>query len=168
MTEAGAARLKVLRYELEASLQPVETAHAGKLQCRRGCSGCCVDDLTVFSVEAEAIRRFAPRLLREGRPHPPGACAFLDGGGACRIHPVRPYVCRTQGLPLRWWDDDGTEFRDICPLNADAVDLLGLDGRDCWTLGPFEGRLAQLQAETAGRAPTPADRVRLRDLFEQA
>ncbi|MBK7707050.1 MAG: hypothetical protein IPJ30_15135 [Acidobacteria bacterium] len=52
-------------------------------------------------------------------PHTRGACAFLDQD-ACRIYPDRPYVHRTQGLPLRWIEDDLEEafkYRDICPLN---------------------------------------------------
>src|ERR1017187_2639898 len=71
--------------------------HAERLQCRRGGSSCCVDELTVFDVEAESIRRHHADLLRTGTPHVQGACAFLDGEGACRIYPQRPYVCRSQG-----------------------------------------------------------------------
>jgi Fe-S-cluster containining protein len=28
-------------------------------------------------------------------------CTFLDDGGACRIYPVRPLLCRTHGLALK-------------------------------------------------------------------
>ena len=117
-------------------------------------------------MEAERIRRQNPRLLAEGTPHKEGACAFLDGEGACRIYQDRPYVCRTQGLPLRWLEPDTKdgvlEYRDICPLNEEGPSLESLDEGDCWTLGPMEGRLAALQeAWSAGRL----ERVPLRDLF---
>jgi hypothetical protein len=141
--------------------------HERRLQCRKGCSSCCVDDLTVFAVEAEPIRRLYGELLARGTPHREGACAFLDDTGACRIYAHRPYVCRTQGLPLRWIeerDGDPKELRDICPLNeaGDPIETLPADA--CWTIGPFEERLRRLQLAADGRLT----RVRLRDLFEKA
>ncbi len=156
-----------LHEEVDRELLPLLRTHACRLQCREGCSNCCVDEITVFEVEADRIRRRHTELLRSGRPHPEGACAFLDSHGSCRIYEDRPYVCRTQGLPLRWTGTDGRgspiEMRDICPLNdLDDTPLETLAASDCWTIGPFEGRLAQMQANTtAGRIP----RVHLRDLF---
>jgi hypothetical protein len=123
-----------------------------------------VDDITVFEVEAENIRRRHPALLHSGAAHAAGACAFLDAGGACRIYESRPYVCRTQGYPLRWVDeeDPAMERRDICPLNEEGPSLESLPAAECWTLGPFEGRLAVLQQGFGGRV---LRRVALRDLF---
>jgi hypothetical protein len=131
-----------------------------------GCTDCCQDGITVFEVEAARIRAEAREVLLQ-QPGPAGACAFLSADGACRIYDQRPYVCRTQGLPLRWLDEgpggETVEYRDICPLNEDegAPDLASLAAEACWSIGPFEVRLAQLQAETgaAGR------RVPLRGLF---
>lgn len=98
-----------------------------------------------------------------------GRCAFLDAEDACRIYPHRPYVCRSQGLPLRWLDhDEEQELRDICPLNAgpDGVDLISQPADACFELGPFEGRLAMLQAVHQRAKPgTPLKRVALRNLF---
>ena len=126
------------------------------LACKEGCSGCCVEGLTVFEIEAQRIREAHPELLVSGVASPVG-CAFLDEQGRCRVYEVRPYVCRTQGLPLRWLEEEEgevVEARDICPLN-DAVDLASLSPEQMWTIGPFEERLAQ-----HGEA-----RVALRELF---
>lgn len=123
----------------------------------------------MFTVEAERIRSAHAELLATGVPHAPGACAFLDASGACRIYDERPYVCRTQGLPLRWLDDEaGVEHRDVCELNDVTVagpwpTLLDLPTEACFTLGPAEARLRALQA--ALTADDPLARVRLRDLF---
>lgn len=140
--------------------------HANRLQCRRGCAGCCIDDLSVFEVEAEHIRRHHADLLDHGTPHPEGACAFLDEEGACRIYAHRPYVCRTQGLPLRWTDQlaDGTlaEFRDICPLNDQGRPIEALPADHCWSIGPTEAELARMQNE---RYQDAGRRVALRSLF---
>ena len=77
-------------------------------------------------------------------------------------------MCRTQGLPLRWWDRDCggavTEYRDICPLNEDGPPLDRLPEAACWTLGPTEGRLAALDGAAGGGEPR---RVALRDLFRR-
>jgi len=141
--------------------------HRARLQCRRGCADCCQDGLTVLEVEAERIRCAHPDLLGSGAPHPGGRCAFLDGDGACRIYEDRPYVCRTQGLPLRWWEEGPgggmVEHRDICPLNEEGEPILDLVAEDCWLLGPWEARLAEVQHQAHGRPR----RVALRSLFRR-
>jgi len=156
-----------LHADVDRETAILERRHAGRLACRRGCHACCVDEITVFEIEAQRIRRSHAELLARGRAHPEGACAFLDRRGACRIYDARPYVCRTQGLPLRWTETtaagETVELRDICPLNDVAgAPVEGLPAQDCWSLGPYESRLALLQVETGGAPPR---RVRLRDLF---
>ncbi|MCG8592236.1 MAG: YkgJ family cysteine cluster protein [Proteobacteria bacterium] len=161
-----AQALQLFHREIDAAAAALAARHADRLQCRRGCHACCVDDLTVFEVEADRIRSAHGELLRTGTPHPPGACAFLGEAGECRIYADRPYVCRTQGLPLRWLAEDETEEiverRDICPLNAEGPPLSTLAEDDCWLLGPAEDRLARLQ-ETHPKGPER--RVALRVLF---
>jgi Fe-S-cluster containining protein len=145
----------------------LERRHADRLQCRRGCSACCVDGITVFGVEAESIRRGAGALLARGTPHARGQCAFLDEDGACRIYEHRPYVCRTQGLPLRWLQDrsgETVELRDICPLNEATAPIEELPEDECWTLGVAEARLARIQRRFGGRLT----RVGLRELFRSS
>lgn len=137
-----------------------------RITCKRGCAGCCVDGLTVFEIEAEYIRHQSGELLASEKPHARGACAFLDDDGGCRIYDDRPYVCRTQGLPLRWFEteDDGRmiEMRDICPRNDSEDERVEhLPSEECWLIGPFEGRLAELQREEFGELR----RVSLRGLW---
>ncbi len=169
---AARARLAAIHDEVTARVDELAAALPGSLVCREGCADCCVDDLTVFSVEADLIRHHHAVLLAAGTPHAPGACAFLSDAGSCRIYAQRPYVCRTQGLPLRWQDEDETgapvEMRDICPLNEEplGMPLLDLAASRCWVLGEFEGRLAGLQAEAEGRFDLR--RVSLRGLFGPA
>lgn len=157
--------IAALHDAVDQAVAPLEQQHRDRLQCRRGCTACCVDDLTVFEVEAARIQRHHGDLLREGKAGPVGACAFLDAEGACRIYAHRPYVCRTQGLPLRWLDPDTsppTEWRDICTLNEAGPPIAELAAEACWLLGPYEGQLAMLQAREDGGA---LRRVALRALF---
>jgi hypothetical protein len=160
--------LEELHRLVDEAADEVAARHGDRLRCGHGCADCCVDDISVFEVEADRIRRHCADLLRGGSPHADGACAFLDDDGGCRVYEHRPYVCRTQGLPLRWLEElepgDWVEYRDICPLNVSgepAVEVLPEE--DCWEIGPFEGPLAQLQANLDGGK---LRRVALRDLFE--
>jgi hypothetical protein len=159
--------LEQLYREVDREAEALSRKHAARLQCRRGCSDCCIDGITVFEIEAQRIRDRHADLLEVGRPNPAGVCAFLDDRGACRIYPSRPYVCRTQGLPLRWFADDDevdrVEYRDICALNDLREELLEtLPAEACWSVGHYEGRLGDLQLSFGGNPPR---RVALRDLF---
>jgi len=152
-----------LHEAVDRGVARLQVVHAERLACRRGCSDCCVDELTVFAVEAERIRAAHPSLLADGAPHAVGACAFLDEQGACRVYAERPYVCRTQGLPLRWLDEregETVELRDICPLNEAGAPIEALPEEDCFTLGPFEEALAGLA--------TSSTRTSLRSLFARS
>lgn len=142
--------------------------HGPRLNCRIGCCRCCVDELTVFEVEAMHIRQSFPELVEEGEPHAEGACAFLGSRGDCRIYEARPYVCRTQGLPLRWIEEiseeEIVEMRDICPLNEPGLPVEELSEDLCWSIGPVEERLARLQASIDGGR---LRRIQLRSLFRK-
>jgi Fe-S-cluster containining protein len=157
--------LEQLYEEVDWLAAQLSRRNQDRMQCKRGCSGCCIDEITVFALEAENIREHYPSLLEHGTPHEPGECAFLSKDGACRIYAHRPYVCRTQGLPFRWIDekDDGefVEMRDICPLNEGDGCLERLTRERCWTIGPFEERLVELQIHSNGNMA----RIALRDLF---
>jgi Fe-S-cluster containining protein len=161
----------ILRFHaaIDEVARPVAEQNASRLHCALGCSDCCVDELTVFAIEAELITRHHEELLANGEPHPPGACAMLGASGECRIYPHRPYVCRTQGLPLRWLEEDGdevVEVRDICPKNVEGgPPLEELPPAACWAIGPFEERLAERQANADGGR---GERVALRALFKNA
>ncbi|MAG54653.1 MAG: hypothetical protein CMJ83_00010 [Planctomycetes bacterium] len=163
--EAALRALRDLHGEVDRDAARLAAHHESRIHCARGCADCCVDDLTVFEVEAENIRERFPAVLAENRPHPPGRCAFLDSDGACRIYEARPYVCRTQGLPLLGFTEtpegEITESRDICPLNAEGEPLDALPHAEMWLLGTVELRLQRVQAGFGD----PDDRVALRDLL---
>lgn len=162
----GRTQLEALHREVDEGAVALEAIHRDRLRCSLGCCFCCVDEITVFEIEAERIRRHHAELLAVAEPNPIGSCAFLDDRGGCRIYEHRPYVCRTQGLPLRWEDEtpDGepAELRDICPLNESGRPIEMLPAEECWEIGPFEERLRALQAARPGGQLA---RIRLRDLF---
>ncbi len=158
--------LAQLYAQVDELVAPLLTIHADRLVCAPGCSRCCRDDLTVFKVEAENIRLCNPDLLGKEAPNAAGACAFLDGKGHCRVYAQRPYVCRTQGLPLRWLEQlpqgEVVEYRDICPLNDHGMPIQDLDPEHCWILGPVEEVLVKIQEQFF---PGAMERIPLRSLF---
>jgi 16S rRNA (cytosine967-C5)-methyltransferase len=166
--DAALEELALFRAEVDARAAQLAGRHAERLQCRRGCAGCCLDDLTVFEVEAQVLRKRHPELLASGTAHAPGACAFLDAEGACRVYADRPYVCRTQGLPLAVVEERGgagVELRDVCPLNERGAPLEELAPDALWRIGPFEERLRAIQQRFSGGSLA---RVPLRSLFARA
>jgi Fe-S-cluster containining protein len=166
MNQSLPERIEALYEEIDAAVRFLEAKHGNRLRCGPGCTSCCVDEITVWSIEAENIRSRYAGTLGKMKPHLIGACAFLDGDGTCRIYRWRPYVCRTQGLPLHWTEEqeDGTvvAFRDICPENEPGIPVESLDEDSCWTIGPVEETLARLQHRYRNGEMT---RVALRELF---
>ncbi len=151
--------------QIDREANRLAAVHAGRLHCRPGCVDCCIDGISINEVEALNIRHFFGDVVNKGTPHPDGACAFLDRSNKCRIYDQRPYVCRTQGLPLHWIEErDGktVALRDICRLNDQGKPIEQLPENECWEIGPIEEELAKLQiAYNKGLMK----RVQLRELF---
>ena len=165
------SKLKILHESVSHRADALHTRHAAFTQCKSGCADCCQDELTVFDVEAHRIVHFFEHNTSATLTlHPPGQCAFLHPQTRdCQIYEVRPYVCRTQGLPLRILEesDDGwDEYRDICPLNDDPdhpIEMLTAD--DCWEIGPVEESLWRLTADSGSGSPIER-RLKLRAIAQ--
>ena len=117
--------------QLTAQLNERYKAH---LQCRAGCSGCCHHHLSIFPVEAAAVKiaiqalpqdtkniiqQQANDILEQEAKGNPVACPLLVDD-KCSIYDSRPIICRTQGLPLLYEAEDGNLEVDFCPLNFTA------------------------------------------------
>lgn len=94
--------------------------YRSQIQCAKGCAECCLLE-TVVPLEASVIAAYlqsTPAILeRFCLPDQPqeqnSRCVFLNNQ-VCLIYPVRPIICRTHGLPIRYSENAGI---DICPLN---------------------------------------------------
>lgn len=79
------------------------------LDIQRLCKGLCVsfDGLMERHIELHAEDgMIVPNLKMDGKEE---ACAFLDAGGRCGIHPFRPGLCRL--FPLgRYYEEDGFRY----------------------------------------------------------
>lgn len=149
------------------------------LRCRAGCASCCHVELTVAAVEADAIVAYladAGADVREsihGRAdRRDGRCVMLDDDDLCSIFPVRPLVCRTQGLPLLYPHDvvpieavlARTDRGSItaCPLNFEERKPTIDDAIDAARLDTMLGLVDHLDAEARGVSSRP--RVALRTI----
>lgn len=136
------------------------------IKCKIGCCDCCIDGITVFLIEAENIKKNHSDLLKVGIAASEGKCAFLNNAGECRIYSDRPYVCRTQGLFLRWTetvdDNEVYEYRDTCPVNDDS-EILTLGEDKFLLIGDFEDDLQKLQFDEYQNYK----RLELRSLFHR-
>lgn len=184
--------LAALHAETDARFAESIAAIGAPIGCKPGCAACCVDGLTVWQVEADAIAAYvrrpnAPPL----RVHPEGACAFLGADRQCQVFAARPYVCRSQGAVLRWWEsetesaDDDDDWGDVsddvttdgaqatpierrstCAEHLRDVDIEALPEAATFELGPAEDRLVAIAVDAlrlAGGRGLP-ERVGLRDL----
>jgi len=113
-----------------AALELVE-CYGPYLRCQPGCRSCCRHDLSVFEVESASVRRAfqelpddlkrcitrqAERVSERRAEGKQVDCPFLVRC-RCSIYPLRPIICRTQGLPLLLTTDEGEQAVDFCPIN---------------------------------------------------
>jgi Fe-S-cluster containining protein len=105
--------------------------YQGQMKCGLGCASCCISGITVFPAEAQLIKSWFLSLdperqrdiaskWQESTPlgaesGSPGSCVFLVSN-VCSIYPVRPTLCRSQGLPLKIKTDTEIEL-SLCELN---------------------------------------------------
>ena len=131
-------------------------------RCREGCDDCCRQQLTVFPVEAVAIRAHLEalgpsrrdNLAERARALDPGreSCVFLTDG-RCDIYPVRPLICRTHGLAIRVGDRI-----DWCPQNFTDGEPLKSSVMELDRINPLLALVDRLHAEAVG---DPTDRKRI-------
>lgn len=121
----------------------VTTRFSHVLQCRPGCDECCMR-FSVLPLEAAIIVEAIQSVpLAEQADNE--KCMLLYGG-FCQVYDVRPIICRTQGLPLGYVDEEkGIIEVSACQLNF-AADY-PLDSDDLLYMDAFNRRLAELNLE---------------------
>jgi hypothetical protein len=127
----GIVRTRVARRSKDA----VSGLLGARLHCAPGCCDCCRQHISVFPVEAvnialalDALPGDAADGLRRRAARAPadGPCPLLDADARCALYPVRPIICRTQGLPLLIATATENQMA-ACPKNEVAGALLPAD-----------------------------------------
>ena len=165
-TPPAIARLSELFAKIEAFFAAARVRHGQGITCHAGCADCCQRRFSVTAIEAAVIREglralsHARReeLARRADEAGSSACPALDPDGRCAIYAVRPVICRTHGLPIKY----GREARghralpviDACPKNFVGRDLAQIDAAsvlDQTTLSTVLGALDAAHADAEGR-----------------
>lgn len=130
--------------ELDGKIAEIYSVSLKKqLRCEPGCDGCCMR-FSVLPVEAALVGQavVAKGISLENDQQ---NCLLLKDG-LCSIYDLRPVICRTQGLPLAYVDEEAGAIEvSACPLNF--PDDYPLSHEELLYMDPFNSRLAQLNAE---------------------
>lgn len=129
------------------------------MACAQGCDRCCHVERSVFTIEADLIRKF----VLERKPSLPdnaqaGRCAFLAFDGKCSVYEVRPSICRSHGLVLKH-----AESLSHCELNF----LDGLPEREDWLASETADTILSTLQIAYEKAGATSERVALYDLWRE-
>lgn len=90
--------------EIDSEIRRISSSYDPTfLQCKPGCYECCIN-FSVFSLEASLISEqiILVSTIVESRED---LCRLLKNN-RCTVYEVRPIICRTQGIPLGYIDED--------------------------------------------------------------
>jgi uncharacterized protein len=131
----------------------IQQKYAGNIQCRKGCAECCSLE-TISPLEAQVISDYLEKSpaskgdntsnsfsdTGKASPKKPSKCVFLKDD-ACMIYPVRPVICRTQGLPMGFSESPSI---DACPLNFTNQPVSSIDKKYVLDAGKIAENLMRL------------------------
>jgi uncharacterized protein len=173
------ARLAELFARIDAFFDRVREREPGGLTCHAGCDDCCQRRLSVTGIEAEVIAEGLAGLPEDVRERASAraaakgatACAALEPDGRCAIYAVRPVVCRTHGLPIRFAPPEerrSLPVIDACPKNFGGRDLASIDPACVLDQTTLSTVLGALDAAHAGEKARPrGERVDLASLLSR-
>ncbi|MBU4117838.1 MAG: hypothetical protein KJ555_03670 [Proteobacteria bacterium] len=159
--------------DLDAEIARIAKMHGAAISCSPGCASCCLP-FSVLPIEAacvlKAINAMPPDsrdTLGRNRTKDTDHCPLLIDDLCC-IYAARPVICRTQGLPLAYVDEERETIEvSACPLNFPEEytftpeKLLFMNG--------FNTRLADLNlAWCREHGLTPDKRIPLKDILRSA
>jgi Fe-S-cluster containining protein len=143
---------------LDGQVETLQDEYSPMMQCRIGCTGCCIDGFKIRLVEAlyllKGFASVSPQVaedilkrLHDSTDENTGKCPLLING-ACSLYEQRPALCRAFGLIVKLDDTMGT-----CELNFNnppkGIRLKALD------LKPYYDLLDELSERLWEASPMP-------------
>jgi Fe-S-cluster containining protein len=107
---------KELLNTIDLHFEKVKQLQKDEMSCSKGCSSCCINDLTVCSIEAHYMKTAITNKNFNMPNTDETNCIFLIDN-ECSIYNHRPVVCRTQGLPLLYEGHEGEKELSVCEKN---------------------------------------------------
>lgn len=155
---------------LDVEIARVTKLQSAALSCGPRCSSCCLA-FSVLPIEAGCLREAIAALpsvsrtrLKKNLQENPGRCPLLLDD-LCSIYATRPVICRTQGLPLAYVDEERQTIEvSACPLNF--PDGYGFVPENLLFLDEFNARLSELnRAWCLAQGLPPDKRIPIRELI---
>lgn len=138
--------------EIEEQIARLDHRFRTILKCGPGCAECCIS-FSVLPLEAALIS--AALEGRTARPDREDTQCVLLENDLCSIYTARPIICRTQGLPIGYVDEEeGNINVSACPLNFEEDYAFSYD--DLLLMDTFNNILAELNGKycrAVGRDP---------------
>ncbi len=134
-----------LRESSDDRIATLSKQHKAHMRCKSGCYYCC-EDFGLLPIEFFLISKqlkngtFARRETTKT-----GECPFLIDTN-CAIYAHRPMICRNQGSPLLFMDDDIWSL-SVCELNFTEVADDFFNEGNTYSLDTYNSKLYMLNAE---------------------
>lgn len=130
-----------IRSRLDSEIAQLQQVHSHQMVCKKQCSLCCMN-FGVLPIEAYAI---AQELFQTHTPllaHTvSNECIFLQTN-MCTIYKNRPFICRTQGLPILYNVEQTYEL-SVCELNFTSVDDSYFTEKNCLFMDTYNYELQE-------------------------
>jgi len=95
--------------DIEDATQKVKEFYSGQLNCSPGCAHCC-KDFSIFPIEIASLQRAKSMIAQYSKPIMSNLKQFsrcpLLVDDLCVLYKYRPIICRTQGLPAAYIDQE--------------------------------------------------------------
>ncbi len=136
--------------QLDAQVAQLTDKYAQHMECKKGCSACCINGfrirfaeaLVLFSQLVQLPQQEWDALLAKAQAMPAVApCLLLDEAGACTAYTVRPSLCRAFGVLVKRGDDVATCDLNFNEFSSDRGTLTVLD------VDPFYAALEDFSAQ---------------------
>lgn len=140
-----------LRSRLDINIQSLEALHSSHMKCTKACSHCCMN-FGVLPIEAYAIAQ-----VIQGKTAKPVAdehtdnCRFLQDS-LCSIYSNRPFICRTQGLPIVYLIDEQYEL-SACNINFTTCNDSFFTQENCLFMDSYNSELYRLNIDFIEKNP---------------
>lgn len=132
--------------EISKLTESLSNAHKNHMKCKNGCDLCCID-FSIFPVEFYYILNHLKNERLDSADHlREDVCVFLKNH-SCTIYQFRPIMCRTQGFPLVYVNDDGEAELSACHLNFTDFDYNDFTLENTFPQDKYNSKLFMLNKE---------------------
>lgn len=154
-----------LQQKLDARITELSNLHESYMVCKKGCSSCCMN-FGILPIEYYAIQQALGVHTSPQVAHA-DSCKFLKNG-ICSIYAHRPFICRTQGLPIIHYNTHKNAWNLlVCELNFVDVDDNFFQQHRCIDMDAYNGELSELNRSFLLEHPELSfDALRLIDVNE--